>query len=178
MPLRTDAFMGRRLVGTVREVTLIGDPVAKTYRIKATLPEDTPLLPGMSVEANVVTREKADALLIPSDAVQGTSVFVIDGQRVRKRTIELGIRGTRAVEVLSGLAANEQVASPAPTTLVDGRRVRATVKAEPANAEPAKSEPMKSEAPNPEAPKPEAPKPEALKPEALKPEALKPEAEP
>jgi RND family efflux transporter MFP subunit len=134
--LRTDAFMGRRLVGTVREVTLIGDPVAKTYRIKVALPEDTPLLPGMSVEANVVTREKPEALLIPSDAVQGTSqatsqapsVFVIDGQRVRQRTIELGIRGTRTVEVLSGLAPNEQVASPAPTTLADGRRVRVTVK--------------------------------------------------
>ena len=134
--LRTDAFMGRRLVGTVREVTLIGDPVAKTYRIKAALPEDTPLLPGMSVEANVVTREKPEALLIPSDAVQGMSVFVIDGQRVRKRTIELGIRGTRAVEVLSGLAANEEVVSPVPTALADGRRVRVTAKSESAKPEP------------------------------------------
>jgi RND family efflux transporter MFP subunit len=133
--LRTDAFMGRRLVGTVREVTLIGDPVAKTYRIKTALPDDTPLLPGMSVEANVVTREKPEALLIPSDAVQGMSVFVIEGQRVRKRTIELGIRGTRAVEVLSGLAANEQVASPAPTTLADGRRVRVIAKSDSAKAD-------------------------------------------
>jgi len=127
--LRTDAFAGRRLVGTVREVTLIGDPVAKTYRIKAALPDDTPLLPGMSVEANVVTREKADSLLIPSDAVQGSSVFVVEGQRVRRRNLELGIRGTRAIEVLSGLAANEQVASPVPTTLADGRRVRVIAKA-------------------------------------------------
>jgi hypothetical protein len=31
--------------------------------------------------------------------------------------IEIGIRGTRAIEVLSGLATNERVASPAPTTL-------------------------------------------------------------
>jgi RND family efflux transporter MFP subunit len=170
--LRTDAFMGRRLVGTVREVTLIGDPVAKTYRIKAALPEDSPLLPGMSVEANVVTREKAEALLIPSDAVQGTSVFVVDGQRVRKRTIELGIRGTRAVEVLSGLAANEQVASPAPTTLVDGRRVRGTAKAESASAEPTKSEPAKPEAAKPEAAKPEAAKPEAAKPDPTKPQSM------
>ena len=143
--LRTDAFMGRRLVGTVREVTLIGDPVAKTYRIKAALPEDTPLLPGMSVEANVVTREKPEALLIPSDSMQGTSVFVIDGQRVRKRTIELGIRGTRAVEVLSGLAANEQVVSPAPTALAGGRRVRVTAKFESAKSESAKSESAKPE---------------------------------
>jgi len=127
--LRTDAFPDRRLTGKVREVTPIGDPVAKTYRIKATLPDDTPLLPGMSVEANVVTREKPDALLIPSDAVQGTSVFVIDGTRVHRRNIELGIRGTRAVEVLKGLAENEQVAAPVPAGLTDGRRVRVTGKA-------------------------------------------------
>ena len=127
--LRTDAFLGRRLAGKVREITPIGDPVAKTYRIKVALPDDTPLMPGMSVEANVVTREKADALLIPADAVQGTSVFVVDGNRVRKRDIEIGIRGTRAVEVLSGLAANEAVASPALATLADGRRVRVTIKA-------------------------------------------------
>ena len=126
--LRTDAFPDRRLTGKVREVTPIGDPVAKTYRIKAVLPDDTPLLPGMSVEANVVTREKADALLIPSDAVQGTSVFVIDGTRVHRRNIELGIRGTRAVEVLKGLAENEQVAAPVPAGLADGRRVRVTAK--------------------------------------------------
>ena len=127
--LRTDAFLGRRLAGKVREITPIGDPVAKTYRIKVALPDDTPLLPGMSVEANVVTREKADALLIPADAVQGTSVFVVDGDRVRKREVEIGIRGTRAVEVLSGLATNEWVASPAPSTLTDARRVRVTDKA-------------------------------------------------
>jgi len=126
--LRTDAFPDRQLTGKVREVTPIGDPVAKTYRIKAALPDDTPLLPGMSVEANVVTREKADALLIPSDAVQGTSVFVFDGQRVRRRNLELGIRGTRAVEVLKGLSENEQVASPVPAGLTDGRRVRVIAK--------------------------------------------------
>jgi hypothetical protein len=59
---------------------------------------------------------------------------------VRKRTIELGIRGTRAVEVLSGLAANERVASPAPTALADGRRVRVTAKSESAKPDSAKPE--------------------------------------
>jgi RND family efflux transporter MFP subunit len=127
--LRTDAFPGRKLTGTVREVTLIGDPIAKTYRIKVALPDDTPLLPGMSVEANVVTREKPDALLIPADAVMGTSVFIVERARVRKRDVELGIRGTRAVEVLSGLTENERVVSPVPSNLADGRRVRVTIKA-------------------------------------------------
>jgi len=131
----TDLATAHKLLATAR-VSSLGiflDRMESTapvqQRIKAALPDDTPLLPGMSVEANVVTREKADSLLIPSDAVQGSSVFVVEGQRVRRRNLELGIRGTRAIEVLSGLAANEQVASPAPTTLADGRHVRVIAKA-------------------------------------------------
>lgn len=121
---RTDAFPERRLEGKVREITPMGDVAAKTYRIKAALPDDTPLKPGMSVEANIITREKPNALLIPADALQANAVFVIDGAHVRKRDVTVGIRGTRVVEVLSGLADGEHVASPAPTGLKDGARVR------------------------------------------------------
>jgi RND family efflux transporter MFP subunit len=122
--LRSDAFLGRQLDGKVREMTPMGDPVAKTYRIRIALPDDTPLQVGMSVEANVVTREKAGALLIPSDAVQGSSVFVIAGDRVAKRSVEVGIRGARTIEILSGLGEDERIASPAPAELANGSRVR------------------------------------------------------
>lgn len=122
--LRTDAFLGRRLEGKVREITPMGDAVAKTYRIRIALPEDTPLHVGMSVEANVVTREKADALLVPADALQGQQVLVVDGNQVRRRAVEVGIRGTRSVEILSGLGEGERIASPAPADLADGSRVR------------------------------------------------------
>jgi RND family efflux transporter MFP subunit len=121
---RTDAFPDRQLEGKVREITPMGDVNAKTYRIKIALPDDTPLKPGMSVEANIVTREKAGALLIPADALQGNAVFVLDGAQVRKREVKVGIRGTRSVEVLSGLTDGERVASPAATDLKDGARVR------------------------------------------------------
>ena len=121
---RTDAFPDQRLEGKVREITPMGDVAAKTYRIKVALPDDTPLKPGMSVEANIVTREKLDALLIPADALQGNAIFVVDGSRVSKREVKIGIRGTRSVEILSGLADGERVASPAATDLTDGARVR------------------------------------------------------
>jgi RND family efflux transporter MFP subunit len=123
---RTDAFPDRRLEGAVREITPMGDVAAKTFRIKVALPEDTPLQPGMSVEANVITREKPDVLLIPSDAVQDNAVFMVDGDHVRRRALKIGIRGSRTVEVLSGLKDGERVASPAPTDLKDGARVRVT----------------------------------------------------
>jgi membrane fusion protein (multidrug efflux system) len=127
--LRSDAFIGQALTGTVREMTPMGDPVAKTYRIRIALPDTTPLKVGMSVEANVVTREKPDALLIPADAVQGAGVFVVAGGRVVWREVEIGIRAARTIEILSGLQEGERVASPATAELTDGRSVR--VKARP-----------------------------------------------
>ena len=122
--LRTDAFLDRRLEGTVREITPMGDAVTKTYRIRIALPDDTPLIAGMSVEANIITREKPGALLVPADAVQEGAVFVIDGRRLRRRPVTLGIRGARAVELASGLKDGERVASPAPTGAADGQHVR------------------------------------------------------
>jgi RND family efflux transporter MFP subunit len=121
--LRTDAFLDRPLEGSVREITPMGDTVTKTYRIRIALPDDTPLIAGMSVEANIITREKRNALLVPADAIQEGVAFVVDGSRLRRRPVTLGIRGTRTVEVLSGLKEGERVASPAPSAAADGKRV-------------------------------------------------------
>lgn len=122
--LRTDAFPEQRLEGKVSDITPMGDVAAKTFRVKIALPDDTPLKPGMSVEANIITREKPNALLIPADALQGNTVFVVDGTRARKRDVKVGIRGIRMVEILSGLADGERVASPSAADLKDGARVR------------------------------------------------------
>jgi RND family efflux transporter MFP subunit len=134
--LRTDAFAGRALDGKVNEITPMGDAVARTYRIRIALPDDTPLHVGMSVEANVVTREKANALLVPADALVGSHVFVIAGDRAHRRQVEIGVRGTRSVEVVSGLSEGERVASPAPAALADGVRVRARANGHPGRGKP------------------------------------------
>jgi RND family efflux transporter MFP subunit len=121
---RTDAFPRRRIEGKVREITPMGNPVTKTYRVRFDLPDDTPLRIGMSVEANIVTREKEDALLIPTAALTGSHVFIVDGDKARRREVKIGIKGTRATEILEGLDAKDQVISPAVTRLRDGSPVR------------------------------------------------------
>ena len=127
--LRTDAFPNQPLEGTVSDITPAGDPVAKTYRVKVALPNATPLRIGMSVEANIVTREKADVLLVPSAAVVDGQVFAIEGFRVHRRKVETGIRGTRATEIVSGLKEGDIVVASVPTGLTDGARVSVTAAA-------------------------------------------------
>jgi multidrug efflux pump subunit AcrA (membrane-fusion protein) len=51
------------------------------------------------------------------------SVFAVEQGRARSRLVALGERRGDRVEVLSGLAAGETIASAAPPALVDGRKV-------------------------------------------------------
>jgi RND family efflux transporter MFP subunit len=122
--IRADAFPGRTLEGTVDSITPKGDPIAKTYRVYLALPDETPLLIGMTVELNIIVRVVRDALLLPVAAVQGNAVFVIEGGRIRRRELSVGIRGTTDVEILSGLPEQARVVSPFPDKLGDGARIR------------------------------------------------------
>jgi RND family efflux transporter MFP subunit len=124
--LRTDAFAGQVLPGIVKQITPAGDPVSKTFRVRIGLPDDTPLRVGMSVEANIISREKLDAVLVPANAVVHNSLFAIEDGRARLRKIEIGIRGTGSVEILQGVSEGETVASPATANIKNGSRVRAT----------------------------------------------------
>jgi membrane fusion protein (multidrug efflux system) len=127
--LRSDAFPGRSLEAVVDSITPKGDPVTKTYRVYFRLPDDTPLRIGMSTDVNVITRVSEKALLVPSVAVQGNKVFVVEGGKARLREVMTGIRGTNGIEILSGLDDNARIVSPYPQTLTDGARVSVTTPA-------------------------------------------------
>ena len=122
--LRTDAFANRILSGFVKQITPAGDPVAKTFRVRIGLPDDTPLQVGMSVEANIVSREKQNVLLVPANAVVNNSLLVVEDGHASRRKVEIGIRGTGFVEIVNGVTENETVASPATTNIRDNARVR------------------------------------------------------
>jgi membrane fusion protein (multidrug efflux system) len=129
--LRSEGFTGETLPATVAEVTPKGDPVSKAFRTYLALPKDTPLRIGMSVEANIVTRERADALLVPGDAILDGAVFVVSEGRLKRVPVTTGIRGSRLVEVTDGLSDGAVVASPAKPAFRDGQRVRSAAGATP-----------------------------------------------
>lgn len=121
--LRHEGFGDQSLTASVSSITPKGDPITKTFRVYLGLPMTTPLRIGMSVEANIIIKEKKDALLIPAEALAGQSVFVIDDGRLLRRPVTTGIRGTRMVEVLTGLTPGDAIVSPIKPAYQDGLRV-------------------------------------------------------
>ena len=83
---------------------------------------------GYRVHARVVVWQKADAVRVPLSAIfrdaDGWAVFAIHGDRAHKRTIELGHRGDREAEVLSGIAEGDRVVVHPGDRLTDGARVK------------------------------------------------------
>ena len=122
--LRADAFAGQVLTATVTQVTPKGDATRKAYRVRLSLPDDTPLMIGMTVEANIVLREAANAVLIPPAALRGDQVFVAQGEVARRRQVTVGVQGPRAVEIRQGIAAGDIVVLDPPQSLKDGQAIR------------------------------------------------------
>lgn len=122
--IKADAFPERVLHGTVDRITPKGDPINKTFRVRVALPDDTPLLIGMTAEINVITAEKEDALLVPASAVIDNRLFVVKDGKAAPRKVRTGIRGRDRVEIVDGLAPGDRVVASPPAGLKAGDRVR------------------------------------------------------
>ena len=122
--IKADAFPDRALEASVASITPMGDTALKTYRVYLALPEDTPLLIGMSVDVNILQRVVEDAVLAPAPALIHGSLLRVEDGRVRRIPVEIGVAGSESVQMLSGAAPGDLVASPADPALRDGQRVR------------------------------------------------------
>ncbi|MBT6116697.1 MAG: efflux RND transporter periplasmic adaptor subunit [Rhodospirillaceae bacterium] len=122
--IRADAFPDRDLPGRVEKVTPKGDPINKSYRVRVALPDDTPLLIGMTTEVNIVVREENDAILVPVTALANGRVWLVEDGRTVARPVELGVIGTEKAEVRAGLSGDESVILDPPPDLRENDRVR------------------------------------------------------
>jgi RND family efflux transporter MFP subunit len=122
--LRSEAFPGQALRANVSQITPKGDPTRKTFRVYLLLPADTPLRIGMSVEANIIFREKPSALVVPAEAVAGNVVEVVANDRIERIPVTVGIRGSRNIEIVGDVSRGMAVLSPARIDLADGTKVR------------------------------------------------------
>ena len=122
--IRADAFDQQVLRGTVSGITPHGDPIARTYRVYIALPDDTPLVSGMTTEINIVVRREENALLVPLSAITGSAVWVVEDGRTQLRPVTLGAVGNMEAEILTGLSEDDIIVVNSAAGIAEGRRVR------------------------------------------------------
>jgi RND family efflux transporter MFP subunit len=128
--MRTDAIAGHVFDGVVAQITPKGDPVARSYRVRIHFRdtreiETTGLRTGMTMDTNIVVARRENALLVPTRALHGDSVWVLGDGVLRKRIIKRGAGSGEQTEVQSGLAEDDAVVVSGVDDLREGRRARA-----------------------------------------------------
>lgn len=124
--LRHEGHKGAPLAATVKRIRPKGNADTKTFRAYLALPDDTPLMIGMSVEANIVISEKAAALMVPGESIRDGWVQMVVESRALRRPVKPGIRGTAMVEIEGDVGEGRTVLSPFRPDIADGARVRTT----------------------------------------------------
>jgi len=85
------------------------------------------LLPNTTVDVRIHVSERPSALVVPRGAVfiEGDKRFVfrVDGDRLHRRSIKVGIANPTKLEVLSGLSDGDVVALPGEVTLRENLRI-------------------------------------------------------
>ena len=123
-----DAYPGEEFAATIRFVSpsLSSDRRALTVEAIASNP-DGRLKPGLFATAWIRQTDPAPGLLVPSTAIEtvaGTSrVYVVKDGAVEERIVTTGDKVGDRVELTSGIAAGELVASAPGGRLMDGRAV-------------------------------------------------------
>ena len=108
--ISADAFPGEIFEGTVQSITPKGDPVARSYRVRISLPQDTKLMIGMTAESNIIIRETEDALLLPASAVDTGAVQVVNERgELERKAVTIGAQDTDMVEILDGVTEDDLV---------------------------------------------------------------------
>jgi HlyD family secretion protein len=128
--ISSNAYPGRSWSARVSDI--VPHVVLKANRAVADglAPVESPsqgLVPGMTVDVEVLVEEVAEALLVPARAIFTTAgspfVYRVEGGRARVTPVSLGRSSATAVEVIEGLAAADLVVVGPANGLRDGDRV-------------------------------------------------------
>lgn len=127
----TDALPGQTFTGKVAFINPSIDPSSRSAKVIAEVQNPSGQLRGGSfAKGQIVVASRPGVLQLPREALlnwnveeQSADVFVVKGDVVEKHQVKLGAVGGAAVEVLSGVAAGDQVVTRGGLTLGQGDKV-------------------------------------------------------
>lgn len=135
-----DAYPTQRFAAELNYINPGVDAQRGAVEVRLRVPEPPPTLrQDMTVSVDIEVARRANALLVPTDALRDADgptpwVLKLDGRVVRRQAVTLGLRSGGTCEVLAGLRDGDLVLSatgPAVAGVNDGARVQALTQAVP-----------------------------------------------
>lgn len=124
--LTFDAFPGQTFDALIEKVNPAADPQSRqfSFRIKLDNPSGR-FRPGMFAKVRVTTSFVDAPVVVPREAVQQGSVFVLEGSgTLSKRQVKTGQEDAANIEILSGVKAGERVVTLSYSPLKDGQSAK------------------------------------------------------
>ena len=129
--LRVDAMPGDNFDATIVRISPTIDIRNGTFRATAFINNDDGyLVPGMFARFTIEYEKHENALVVPLDAIieedDETSVYIVADGEVTRRSVTTGIMTDGQVEILNGLAEDEEIVVVGLSGLRDGSKVLAS----------------------------------------------------
>jgi RND family efflux transporter MFP subunit len=126
--LHVDAYRDRTFTGSVTRISPVVNTATRAFPFEAVVPNaDAALKPGTFARVHVESGKVDDILTLPYAALQyryGVNrVFVVQGDRLAARELQVGERLGDRIEIASGVKEGEPVAITDVDTLSDGAHV-------------------------------------------------------
>lgn len=146
------AAQGRRGTGKLVRIAPVVDAATGTVKVTIALPPalvggDAGFLPGMYAEVTLTTETRPEATLVPKPALvydeEVPYLFVVDGERVQRVKVQLGLTDRERAEIVSGIDVGQEIVLAGHAGLKDGGLVtRVDENGKPAEAPPAEATPV------------------------------------
>ena len=126
-----DAYPGQRFAAQVIFISPSVDPLRGSVEIRLRVPEPPEYLrQEMTVSIDIETARRSAALIVASEALRDAGgatpwVLLVSDGRARRRNVVLGLRSDGKTEIVSGIAAGDQLVPSSAVSIGDGSRVRA-----------------------------------------------------
>lgn len=110
--LTMDSYKEEFFTATISKIYPLMNPGSKTFTVEAVFTQTPAVLyPNLTCEANIIIREQADAITIPTEyLLPGNMVQLKDGKKIKVVT---GAKDYRMVEIVSGLTEKDILIKPA-----------------------------------------------------------------
>jgi HlyD family secretion protein len=119
------SFPGRPFTGVVHKIYPQADTDRRTFEVDVKLTDpDNNMAPGMTGELAFEVASKPLAMVVPAQAVQAGSVWIVRDQKLVKSAAQIGLKSVERAEIITGLSAGDQVLISPIGQMPEGQQVR------------------------------------------------------